>query len=223
MGLRKQIGRKLHHKITRSHIDEFIRSHATNELALDLGCGNSRYREVYPNRIGIDIVMGSGVDVVADAHDLPFRSCCVHTVVTSEMLEHTHSPQAVVDEIYRVVTPGGKAIMSTRFVFPIHEAPHDYFRFTEYGLRHLLREWKEISVRADSRPFEAIAALLQRMAYQSDLRGGRTAAWLCLGVARVLPLADRLIVRQYGDYHRRSEADSIMANGYLVSALKPGD
>jgi len=42
--------------------------------------------------------------------------------------------------------PGGKIILSTPFVFGIHDAPHDYFRYTKYGLRHLFKKFEEIDL-----------------------------------------------------------------------------
>jgi hypothetical protein len=38
----------------------------------------------------------------------------------------------------RVLAKGGQLVLSTPLFWPVHEAPYDYYRFTEYGLRHLL-------------------------------------------------------------------------------------
>ena len=55
------------------------------------------------------------------------------------MLEHVAAPERAIAELHRVLAPGGALVLSTPFVFEIHEAPHDYYRFTEHGLRQLLR------------------------------------------------------------------------------------
>ena len=64
-----------------------------------------------------------------------------------EVLEHTLNPQSVVDNIYDNLETDGKLYLSVPFLFPIH-ADEDYWRFTEHGLRHLLRDFREVSVEA---------------------------------------------------------------------------
>jgi hypothetical protein len=50
-----------------------------------------------------------------------------------------------------VLRPGGWLVLSAPFYWPLHEEPHDYFRFTRYGLEHLMREagFTRIEVRPD--------------------------------------------------------------------------
>src|SRR3990170_8870909 len=95
----------LRRKIVRSRLDSFLSSHKTQEHVLDLGCGISRYLIYFPNRIGLDSSKRNGVDIVADAHHLPFVSSSFSTVLTTEMLEHVKDPQRVIDEIERVLRP----------------------------------------------------------------------------------------------------------------------
>lgn len=212
--------RRLRSKIVRGHLDPFIASLSTKEKILDLGCANSRYARFFPNRIGIDLLLGNGVDIVADAHHLPIKSSAFSMVLTTEMLEHTHDPQAVVNEIERILKPGGKVILTTRFLFPIHEAPYDFFRFTKYGLKHLFRNWAHVEVKHDTRPFEGLGVLFQRMAFQSDFHGARLVTLSCLLIAQILKRCDVLIKSQYGDYHRRVQENEIITNGYHVVAVK---
>lgn len=213
----------LRRKLVRSRLAEFVASNATTDRVLDLGCGGSRYAAHFPNRIGVDLRPGRGVAVVADAQRLPLRDGCFGTVLSTEMLEHTTEPQQVIDEIERVLRPGGRALLTTRFLFPIHDAPHDHFRFTEDGLQHLFQRWPQVQVTPETRTFETLAVLLQRTSFQSDLRGGALAHGLLLLTARLLPLADRLVVRQYGDYARSRAHPAPMTSGYHVVAAKGGD
>lgn len=208
-------------KLVRRRLTDFVAAHATAERVLDLGCGGSRYAASFPHRVGVDLRIGRGVDVVADAHRLPIREGSFAAVLSTEMLEHATEPQRVVDEMRRVLKPGGRALVTTRFLFPVHEAPHDCFRFTEHGLRHLFRAWSAVEVTPDSRSFETLSILLQRASFQSDLRGGRlTHALLLLG-ARLLPLADRLVVRQYGDFARTATHPAPFTSGYHLTARRP--
>lgn len=210
----------LRRKLVRRRLAGFVAAHATAERVLDLGCGGSRYAASFPHRVGVDLRPGRGVDVVADAHRLPIRDGSFAVVLTTEMLEHTSEPQRVVDEMGRVLRPGGLGLLTTRFLFPIHDAPHDHFRFTEHGLRHLFRAWSDVEVAAETRSFETLSVLLQRIGFQSDLKGGALTHGLLLLAARLLPLADRLVVRQYGDFARSAEHPAPVTSGYHVTARR---
>ena len=60
-------------------------------------------------------------------------------------MEHVPDPQKMVDEAYRVLKKGGVCIVSTHMANPLHGTlPHDYFRFTKYGLAHLFRNFSNI-------------------------------------------------------------------------------
>jgi ubiquinone/menaquinone biosynthesis C-methylase UbiE len=62
-------------KLTRKKIDDFIIQHRSAEkLVLDLGCGDGSYKALFPNRIGFDHRPGANVDVVGDAHQMPFTN-----------------------------------------------------------------------------------------------------------------------------------------------------
>ena len=155
----------LKEKIARPKLAKFVESHASGSYTLDLGCFDSPYSKYFPNRLGFDIASGKGVDVVGDAHKLPFENEKFECILCTEVLKHLHSPHIGVKEMYRVLKPGGKLILSTRFNFPIHDAPGDYFRYTEFGLRHLFKEWKIESLQAETTNFETFALLLQRLGF----------------------------------------------------------
>ncbi|HUF81074.1 MAG TPA: methyltransferase domain-containing protein [Burkholderiales bacterium] len=78
------------------------------------------------------------VDVFLDLNrPLPFRDCCFRTVLLSDVLEHVYRPLALWREINRVLETGGKLVGNTPFLYWIHEAPHDYYRYTEHALARM--------------------------------------------------------------------------------------
>ena len=85
--------------------------------------------------INIDLFPIAGVDVVADAHDLPFPSCLFQRVECDAVLEHVRCPDRVMREIERVLAPGGFVHIVTPFCHPFHEYPKDFHRFTLDGLK----------------------------------------------------------------------------------------
>ena len=207
-------------KIVRNHLEHFMANNATTDHALDLGCGTARYNSFFPNSLTLDISKRKGVDLVGDAHSLPFFGSSFSVVISTEMLEHVRNPQLVIDEIQRVLKPGGKLILTTRFLFPIHDAPNDFFRFTKYGLAYLFRAWRNVNIVPDTKPFEAIGVLFQRMAFQSDFHASRIVSGICLLAAQFLCLVNGLIRRQYGDYSRTVIESQVLTSGYYVVAQK---
>lgn len=90
-----------------------------------------------PGYVNIDLVATPGVDVLADAECLPFRSAVFQRIECDAVLEHVRCPESVVREMERVLASGGYAHLVTPFCHPFHEYPRDYRRFTLDGLRLL--------------------------------------------------------------------------------------
>ena len=79
------------------------------------------------------------VDVYASGLALPFGAQTFDTVVCSEVLEHVPDPACLLAEVTRVLRPGGHLLLTTPQTWGLHEEPHDYFRYTRYGLDVLAR------------------------------------------------------------------------------------
>jgi SAM-dependent methyltransferase len=77
------------------------------------------------------------VDVMASADALPFEDGSFDCVICTEVLEHCARPLEVVREISRVLRTGGWLFATTPFLRPLHEMPHDYYRFTPPALQEL--------------------------------------------------------------------------------------
>lgn len=87
--------------------------------------------------INLDLFAMPGVDVAADAEQLPFRDCVFQRVECDAVLEHVKNPDQVVRELSRVLAPGGYMHVVTPFCHPFHAYPSDFRRFTIDGLRQL--------------------------------------------------------------------------------------
>ncbi len=75
------------------------------------------------------------VQVFGDGARLPVRDGSVDTVLSTEVLEHVPDPRSFVQEMARVLKPGGKLLLTVPFIQPLHELPSDYYRFTPSSLR----------------------------------------------------------------------------------------
>ena len=110
---------------------------------LDIGSGRRPYKDYFTNcsnYVGIDISIDKLPNVVGSVLGLPFKDECFHTVICTEVLEHVPEPGNALAEIYRILKPNGIFYLTVPMSWNLHYEPHDYFRFTKYGLEYLLAE-----------------------------------------------------------------------------------
>jgi len=128
------------------HVSQFAASLPESLVVLDAGAGESRFRKEFSrqryvaldNRVGDADWDYSRLDVIGDLLDLPVREGSCDALLNVVVLEHTPDPKRVIGELYRVLRSGGRMLIVVPMIWDIHQAPHDYFRFTRYGLERLL-------------------------------------------------------------------------------------
>lgn len=151
-------------------------------------------------------------NIVGDICDYDFANRKFDVVVLSEVLEHLHSPHLGLKNIHSILKENGILILTTPFVLPMHERPHDYFRFTRYGLEFLLKDFRSVQIRERNSYFDAIDVLWVRL-LQTALPSARLASCIIIpvifGIKRpITRLLNRFI---------RTDA---MTTGYVVTAIK---
>jgi SAM-dependent methyltransferase len=117
---------------------------------LDVGCGDKPYEAWFRPYVSAYVGIEHGAtfqataaggrgrpDVVYSGGTVPFRDATFDTVLSVQVLEHTPRPAALLAEMRRVLKPDGLLILTAPFQFRLHEQPHDYFRYSPHGLRHL--------------------------------------------------------------------------------------
>ncbi len=110
---------------------------------VDIGCGHKPYRDLFPaaRYLGVDRgTIDSSPDIVGDGMCLPLQDQSVDIVFATQVIEHVTDPHRMVRECKRILRPDGYLILSGPFYWPLHEEPHDFFRFTKYGFEHLLKD-----------------------------------------------------------------------------------
>ena len=122
-----------------------------NALILDIASKDSRgmYGFGAPPEdatvLCVDLIEAPGVDVIADAHQLPMVSDgSVDCVLCVSFLYAARYPSQVVNEIHRVLKPGGIFYVSVPYVFPYCADPGDFYRFSASGLEVLCENFERM-------------------------------------------------------------------------------
>ncbi len=128
--------------------------HYATGIVLDIGPGRAPYREALLTKKSVKQYLTLDhpqaakfyraqfpLDYTGDVSEkLPLRSASIDTVILLMVLEHVPNPQQALAQIARVLRPGGVLIASTIQTYPLHDAPYDYFRYTEFALRVLVKK-----------------------------------------------------------------------------------
>jgi SAM-dependent methyltransferase len=118
-----------------------------NGLLIDLGCNTVPlyvlYRKYVNEVICVDWENNNNENIFVDIyHDLnkklPFPDNSYDTVILSDVLEHISEPSELCKEIARILKPNGHLLLNVPYYYSVHEAPFDFFRYTEFGLKYLI-------------------------------------------------------------------------------------
>lgn len=110
---------------------------------LDIGCADAKpkqFLDADAHYVGIDYFAtamdwyDTRPDVFADAASLPLCNGSIDHVLLLDVLEHLPDPEQSLAEIHRVLTAGGTATLQVPFLYPVHDAPLDFHRWTVHGL-----------------------------------------------------------------------------------------
>ena len=115
---------------------------------LDAGAGEGQYAHYFAEQryCAVDLAVGdatwdySRLDAVADLTALPFASGAFAAALHLVTIEHLREPACALAEIARTLAPGGTLLVAAPHEWEVHQAPHDYFRYTRYGLAYLLEK-----------------------------------------------------------------------------------
>ena len=132
----------------RREIFSFLESNSNflSGKLLDFGCGSKPYEKLFKNSnnyVGVE-VSGNKENLKSDIYyngiALPFADNTFDSILCTEVLEHVEQLDDVMIELYRVLKPGGRMIVTSPFICIEHEMPYDFRRFTTNGLINLMKK-----------------------------------------------------------------------------------
>jgi SAM-dependent methyltransferase len=143
-----------------SKIDRFLprqtilqaikRNHAhLRGCCLDVGCGDQPYKPLLlqtpfeiSELLGLDRAgqrcQSTPPDLVWHNGTIPLPDASVDSALCTEVLEHCPDPGLLLAEVHRVLKPGSSLVVTVPFLWPLHEVPHDWCRYTPFALRQIL-------------------------------------------------------------------------------------
>jgi SAM-dependent methyltransferase len=197
-----------------------LRAHVRGRV-IDLGCGDAPFRNQLAGGITaydtLDLRPRIQTTYVGDIQDMYMISDSRYdSALSLEVLEHVPDPFRAVREIYRILEPGGVAVISVPHLSRVHDAPYDYYRYTSFGLQHMLAQagFEVVEIRKKGGLFSFLghqfSTLLLGMVW--GLPGLRQLAWF---------LNKWLITRPLYALDGVLDRGGIFALGYVVVARRP--
>ena len=140
---------------------------------IDLGCGTASFKRFFNGHVRdyirfdyptTKLSMGYGetnLDIAGDVRAIPLKANCMDSALLLDVLEHVFEVEAVLEDISRILKPGGTLLLTTPFIYPVHGKPYDFHRFSFYALEnHLARYNLRIIERAVMGGYGTVLATL---------------------------------------------------------------
>ncbi len=143
----------------------------TETIVLSIGGGPGREN---PRVVNLNLDAFDSVDIVGDGTNVPLADASVDTVTCNAVIEHVQKPADLVSEMYRILKPGGYAQLMIPFVFPFHEFPGDYQRYTASGILELTRAFEKVELCVLTGPTSTMLVLFREY-FRLLIPGGNSA------------------------------------------------
>ncbi len=125
-----------------------------NSIILEIGSGK-RIGKVYPYSarkyfgesnvfIQSDIIEDFGHDIIDITSNMGNEKYDV--IICMNVLEHVYEYSLAITNMYRAIKPGGRLVVFVPYMYPLHDEPNDYWRFSEHALRKMIVPFNILSI-----------------------------------------------------------------------------
>lgn len=173
--IRGNMGNGIGKSMSRYYVEEFIQSHR-NEISGDIiEIGRNVYRSEIPQEnintyLCLDLEEFPDVDIVADIQCMPqILDKSFDSIICTQVLEHVPNPFLAINELYRILRPGGALFLTVPFLNNLHMEPYDYWRFTEHSIRLLLNSFASTKVISHGNTYYYILATMGLSSLEVDM------------------------------------------------------
>jgi uncharacterized protein YbaR (Trm112 family)/SAM-dependent methyltransferase len=141
-----------------------------DQVVVEIGSGNLAIDD--PCLIRMDVRLTPQVDLVADAHALPFLPGTVDFIFSLAVVEHLRDPFGAAREIYDALKDGGYAYHECNFVFAYHGYPHHYFNASVQGMEQVFGDYRPLRQGIAPYQMPSQALLMVLSTYLRDCQAG---------------------------------------------------
>lgn len=207
---------------------------------VDVGCGEMPYRDFIlgfgkvNHYLGLDLADNDNYsdkcDLSWDGTTVPLPASSVDCAMATEVLEHCPEPDKVLEEIFRILQPGGLFFFTVPFLWPLHDLPNDHYRFTPFALGRHLGNAGFVDIRLqslggwDCSLAQMLGLYLRRRPMPGLLRAGLSLLALpvvhLLATGRQMPVASRAKSDLLEDFSRAPMTIGISGIAYKPHARK---
>ncbi len=129
---------------------------AREKIVLDIGGGErfqkwlAPYKDLFKDCDYKTLdVAGAGADIEGDIHAIPLPDASVDGIICHSVLEHVENPIKAMEELHRVLKPGGKLFFYVPSIYPYHARKgvyQDYWRFFDDTIKSLFLGFREVTI-----------------------------------------------------------------------------
>jgi SAM-dependent methyltransferase len=206
------------------HRDEWVadraRSIAPGSRVLDVGAGTAPYRDLFEHcqYETQDFAQYDGykgpegqyarIDYVSDITEIPVADATFDAILCTEVLEHVPRPIEALQEMARIMRPGGRLFLTAPLGSGLHQEPyHFYGGYTDHWYRKFLTEFgcEVVSIEPNHGFFAHLGQECARFTWQFDrlkLKHGGYEKELVHMIGDVLPryfyeLDKKILLREF--------------------------
>lgn len=193
----------------------------------DLGAGSSPYKQYFLSHASEYIAVDwadsyhqTSADVIANLNEkLAIQTETADVVISLSVLEHLYSPHTMLEEACRILKPEGAIILQVPWQWWVHESPFDFFRYTPFGLQHLLEKagFQDIQIEAQAGFFTTIILKVNYFSLRL-IKGPRACKWL---LRRIFGIFWYLGQKAAPWLDKFDNNWALETTGYFVTARKP--